>query len=85
MLRTALCLILADDRIILSVPIYEPTAHEQLEEIHISKGHEWCGKSIAELPLAENELIAMVIRGNENLIPDGKTVICEDDIVVSFR
>lgn len=77
--------ILADDRIILSVPIYEPTAHEQLEEIHISRGHEWCGKSIAELPLAENELIAMVIRGNENLIPDGKTVICEDDIVVSFR
>lgn len=77
--------ILADDSVILSVPVYEAAHHEQLEEIHIGKGHEWCGKAIAELHLAENELITMIIRGEENLIPDGKTVICEDDIVVAFR
>lgn len=77
--------ILANDRIILSVPVYEAAHQEQLEEIHINKGHEWCGKAIAELQLAENELITMIIRGEENLIPDGKTIICEDDIVVAFR
>lgn len=56
-----------------------------MEEIHIGKGHDWCGKAIADLQLADNELITMVIRGDENLIPDGKTIIREDDIVVAFR
>ena len=77
--------ILAGDKMILSVPVYESAAHEQLEEIHIEKGHEWCGKAIAELELSDDELITMIIRGEDNLIPDGKTVICEGDIVVAFR
>lgn len=77
--------ILAGDKMILSVPAYESAEHEKLEEIHICKGHEWCNKTIAELNLADNELITMIIRGNENLIPDGKTTILEDDIVVAFH
>ncbi len=76
---------LKGDQVILSVPVYESAAHEQLEEIHIEKGHEWCGKAIADLELSDDELITMIIRGEENLIPDGKTIICEDDIVVAFR
>ena len=55
------------------------------EELHIEKGNEWCGKTIAELNLPPNELIAMIIRGNENLIPDGKTVIEEGDVVVTYK
>mgnify|MGYP000866419845 CR=1 FL=1 len=77
--------ILAGDQVILSVPVYEAAEQEQLEEIHICKGHAWCDKTIAELNLADNELITMIIRGDENLIPDGKTVILEDDIVVAFH
>ena len=75
----------AGDNIILSVPSYEPAANEKLEELHIEKGNEWCGKTIAELNLPPNELIAMIIRGNENLIPDGKTVIEEGDVVVTYK
>lgn len=77
--------ILAGDDVILSVPAYEPSEKEDLEEIIIDKGHEWCNKPIAELNLSDDELIAMIIRGEENLIPDGKTVICENDIVVAYR
>lgn len=75
----------AGDNIILSVPSYEPAANEKLEELYIEKGNEWCGKTIAELNLPPNELIAMIIRGNENLIPDGKTVIEEGDVVVTYK
>ena len=75
----------AGDCVILSVPVYESGEAEHLEEIHVSKEHAWCDKPIAELHLCEDELIAMVIRGDENLIPDGKTVIREDDIVVAFQ
>lgn len=75
----------AGDNVILSVPAYEPTSNEQLEETHIDKNNPWCGKTIAELNLPPNELIAMIIRHNENLIPDGKTVIEDGDVVVTYK
>jgi cell volume regulation protein A len=76
--------ILANDRVILSVPFYEASTHDRLEEIRIDKGHDWCGKTLEDISLPENELITMIIRGNENLIPDGQTVICEEDIMLLF-
>ena len=35
--------------------------------------------------LAPDELIAMIMRGEESLIPDGKTRILEGDRVVTYR
>lgn len=77
--------ILANDTIILSVPAYEPSDSEQLTETRIDSDNNWCNHSIAELSLAPDELIAMIIRGEETLIPDGKTVIMENDVVVTYR
>ncbi len=77
--------ILANDCVILSVPAYEPREQENLEEIYIDKHHEWYNKSIAELNLPADLLIALIIRGEENLIPDGNTVILEHDIVVTYH
>ena len=77
--------ILAGDNVILSVPAYEPAEHEKLEETVIDKNHPWCNHSIASLNLAPNELITMIIRESENLIPDGKTLIHENDIVVMYK
>lgn len=77
--------ILANDCVILSVPAYEPREQENLEEIHIDKNHEWYNRSIAELNLPADLLIALIIRGEENLIPDGNTVIMEEDIVVIYH
>ncbi len=73
------------DNVILSVPPYTPSEDEQLEEHYISKKDPWCNKKIAELGLKENELIAMVIRDDESIIPDGKTVIREKDVVVLYK
>ncbi len=77
--------ILANDCVILSVPAYEPREQENLEEIQIDNTHEWYNKSIAELNLPADLLIALIIRGEENLIPDGNTVIMEKDIVVIYH
>ena len=77
--------ILAEDNVILSVPAYESGENETLEEKYITKNHNWCGKTIAELGLPSDELIAMIIRGSENIIPDGKTVIQQDDVVVEYH
>lgn len=77
--------ILAGDSIILSAPSYTPSGNEKLEENHIDIGHAWCNHTIAELKLNPDELIAMIIRGEESLIPDGKTMILENDVVVTYR
>ena len=73
------------DTVILSVPPYIPAENEQLEEILIEKGNMWCDKAIGELGLKPDELIAMVIRGEETIIPDGRTMIQENDVVVIYR
>lgn len=78
-------MILAGDSVILNVPSYEPGEAEELEENVIEKENPWCNKRIKELELASNELIVMIIRGTENIIPDGKTKIQEGDIVVTYR
>ncbi len=74
--------ILAGDDIILSVTPYSPSKKDMLQERYITRSDSWCNKSISELKLPKNKLIAMVIRESSPIIPDGKTVIRENDIVV---
>ena len=76
--------ILEGDDIILSVPPYNPDENEKLEEREISKNDTWCNKAIEELKVPKNKIIAMIIRGQETIIPDGKTVIQENDVVVLY-
>ena len=80
--NTEIC---AGDSVILSVPPYNTNETEQLQEKRILSGDKWWNKSIAQLHLSRNELIAMVIRGEEAIIPDGKTVLKEQDVVVMYR
>lgn len=77
--------IMAEDSVILSVPAYHGKSDIQLEEITIDKNHEWNKKSISELELPENILIAVIKRGEENIIPSGHTVIQENDIVIVYK
>ena len=77
--------ILANDSVILSVPAYHGDNGEDLEEIRLERGHDWCNHCIEELALPENILIAMIKRGDENIIPRGKTMLKEDDVVVLYR
>lgn len=64
---------------------YESKEDEHLEEVLIEKNNPWCEQRIRELNLPQNQLIALVKRGEENLIPSGSTKIHEGDIVVLYR
>ena len=59
--------------------------HENLEEVVVEKNHSWCNHTIQELNLPQNQLIALIKRGDENIIPSGSTLIHEGDIVVLYR
>lgn len=78
-------LLLEGDNLILSVPPYTTNETENLYERVITKKDSWNGKSIEELKISKHELIAMIIRNDEHIIPDGKTVIMEKDIVVMYH
>lgn len=75
----------AGDTLILSVPAYRSENDGKLKEIQIDLSHEWCGKCIADLHLPENILIALVKRGDENVIPQGSTLIHAGDKVVIYK
>ncbi len=77
--------ILPHDTVILSVPPYIPSEDEQLQELLIDKKHKWCNQAIGSLSLGDDELIALIIRHDQTIIPDGKTVIHEGDTVVVYR
>jgi cell volume regulation protein A len=77
--------ILAEDSVVLSMPVCEVESDISLQEIRLSDDHEWCEKSISELNLPDHILIAMVKRGEETIIPNGKTVLRAQDIVVAYK
>ena len=48
----------------------------------ITKGHEWIGKSLKEIELMPSVLLVLIIREGKNIIPDGNTIIRENDKIV---
>lgn len=77
--------ILAGDDIILSVPPYYPSEKEKLQEYSISKADWWCDKTISELNIPDDMLIAMIVRDDETVIPNGQTILRENDVLVMYR
>lgn len=51
-------------------------------KLHISSGHRMAGKAVRELNLAPDFLAALLLRGEETLIPNGETVVKEGDLLV---
>lgn len=77
--------ILENDSVILSIPEYDFKDDIKLSEILITKDHIWCNKRISELELPDDVLIALIKRGEKNIIPQGKNHIRENDIVVMYN
>ena len=73
------------DNLILSIPAYEKGDNDSLEEINITSDNNWCNRTIRQLNLPENLIIALVKRGEENIIPIGDTLIQNGDVVVIYR
>ncbi len=76
----------ASDIVILSCLNYVDHSEIQLYEITMDAKHPWRDKRICELKMAKGQLIVMIKREEEYIIPDGNTrlalqdtlVICED-------
>lgn len=57
----------------------------QLSELEITPEHEWKGKTLAQLKLPSDELVILIRRGKDTVIPQGDTEILEQDVLVMYE
>ena len=70
------------DLVVFAAREFEDRENLSLHEVVVDKGHKWKNKRIGELEIPEQTLIIMIQRGNETIIPNGDTVLCEKDMMV---
>ena len=70
------------DTAVLSASAYRDDQRIQLCELEIQPTHAWCGREIRELTLPSEELIILIRRGTQSLIPQGNLKIQSGDVLV---
>lgn len=54
----------------------------RIEEVRLETGHSWIGSRIKELDISRRVFVVMVKRGDENICPQGSTLLEEGDVVL---
>ncbi len=72
------------DLIVLSLPTASLSDDITLKEVLIDKNHKWFNKKIKDLNIGKDSLIVMIKRNGENLVPNGRMVLREDDLLVIY-
>lgn len=70
------------DIIVIAAPGYQDKINVEVSEIFINNDHIWKEKQIRSIKINSNTLIAIIKRGSDIIVPNGKTVINEDDTLV---
>lgn len=71
------------DIIVLSNEVDDDPSDLEVQEIVISKNHEWSGHTIATCNIPKDTSIVMIRRKGGNIVPSGDTVIRPDDILLA--
>ncbi len=74
--------IIEGDTIVISAPAFHGNAKVNFSEISVGKKSPKKDKRVADLKYGKDELIVIIKRDKERIIPNGDTVIRENDILV---
>ena len=77
--------ILNKDELIMAAPGFCDKTDIELKEIKIDKNSEWLNKEIKDIEITPYKLITIIKRGNKAIIPNGKTLIKDKDILVMLN
>lgn len=72
----------AGDVLILSAKAPEMEKGVLLTELELNKGNKWIGKRVSNIHLEPGKLVVMIQRSGDIVIPNGRTVLKESDILV---
>ena len=75
----------AGDSLILCAPAVQTKNAMQLSEIEIDKSSEYLHRHIRDINLPRGEIIFLIQRGNQSIIPNGQTEILEGDTLMLTR
>ena len=75
-------ILLPEDRLILSAKAIDEVKGVHLTERRIGKSDKWVNKQIADIPIRRDELVIMIQRAGEIIIPNGQTQLLEGDVLV---
>ena len=74
--------LLPGDRVILSGPSMDGGSLAMLTEISVEASHPWAGRRLGDISMPRHQLVVMIRRRDEVVIPDGSTVIEAGDVLV---
>ncbi len=67
------------------MPALAPSSSLELITYEISADHPWANKALCDIKFPQHEIVAMIVRGAEELIPHGATVILPDDNLIIYK
>lgn len=70
------------DKMVLSAKANRVARDVELTELLLEEGNAWIGKRISDISLDAGRLVVMVRRGEDVVIPNGRTVLKEGDTLV---
>ena len=73
--------LLAGDEVVFCAKSYDNATVADIREHPLSKNSSWTGKMIKDYPNNDGSHVVMIRRGDEQIIPDGNTVLCAGDIL----
>lgn len=74
--------VLVGDVIVLTATSVDTNAHFMLTEMTVEANNEWINRSLEQISMDKDSLIVAVQRGDMVFIPDGRTVIMENDLLI---
>ena len=77
--------ILEGDLLVLAAKQFENRENIRLDETHIHSSHKWKDKLVKDISLPAKQLIIMIQRNHQSIIPNGTTPILENDILVTIE
>ncbi len=75
----------AGDIIVLSALTYRDEKNIKLREVIVKAGDHWCDQELGRVDLPKGTLVVMIRRDGESIIPNGRTVMREGDLLVINR
>ena len=75
----------AGDIIVLSALTYRDEKNIKLREVVVKAGDHWCDRELGRVDLPKGTLVVMIRRDGESIIPNGRTVMREGDLLVINR
>ena len=75
----------AGDTIVLSALSYRDERNIKLREVIVKAGDHWCDRELGRVDLPKGTLVVMIRRDGESIIPNGRTVVKEGDLLVINR